>query len=64
MIDDQKRALLADGGKDSSDAYGFEEAAKIYSHIMRENGQAAKRTSTENICDVLAAINAIAKEKK
>jgi hypothetical protein len=37
-------------------------AGKIYRHIMRENGQAAKRTSPENICDVLAALVAISKD--
>jgi plasmid stabilization system protein ParE len=49
----------ADSGKDS-----IAKTEEVYRHILKQNGQAAKRTTPENICDVFEAIAAIAGEKK
>jgi hypothetical protein len=49
----------ADGGKDL-----LARVEEVYRHILKQNGQAARRTTPENICDVFEAIAAIAGEKK
>lgn len=47
-------SVCADGGKDSTPT-----AEEVYRHILKQNGQAAKRTSPESICDVFEAIAAM-----